>query len=102
MRDLAALSGVDCESFFTQDPTVNPASHLRQGAVRSLREEDLKNPVMHEICRLNKLVDELAPGRAMEKGFFATAREASFCYPFANRARMRPSCFSPGSTPVSI
>lgn len=85
-HDLATLSGVDCGTFFTQDPVVNPARRFPQGVIRSLGEEDIKGPLMQEIRHLDKLGDELATWRAMEKGFCARPRESRLLLPFRKQS----------------
>jgi hypothetical protein len=57
----------DVESFFRQAPELNPARRLVTGVVCGVRVEDVKDPVMQEIRYLDKLIDELARGKAMEK-----------------------------------
>lgn len=58
---------VDFETFFAKAPKLNPARSLITGVVCGVRVEDVKEPTMREIRYLDKLVDELAKGRAMEK-----------------------------------
>jgi hypothetical protein len=57
----------DFETFFQQAPKLNPARALIKGVVCGVRVEDIKEPTMREIRYLDKLVDELAKGKAMEK-----------------------------------
>ncbi len=57
----------DFETFFAQAPAMNPARALITGTVCGVRVEQVEEPVMREIRYLDKLVDELAKGRAMEK-----------------------------------
>jgi hypothetical protein len=57
----------DFETFFQQAPQLNPARALIKGVVCGVRVEDIKEPTMREIRYLDKLVDELAKGKAMEK-----------------------------------
>ena len=64
-RQLA--KGTDFESFLRQAPRPNPARKLITGVVCGVRVEEVEDPVMREIRYLDKLVDELAKGRAMEK-----------------------------------
>lgn len=56
----------DCETFFEKAP-LNPDRRLITGVVCGVRVEDVEEPVMQEIRYLDKLVDELAKGKAMEK-----------------------------------
>jgi hypothetical protein len=55
------------EDFFASAPKPNPARRLITGVVCGIRVEDIKEPTMKEIRYLDKLVDELAKGKAMEK-----------------------------------
>ena len=57
----------DFESFLSDAPQLNPARSLIKGVVCGVRVEDVKEPTMREIRYLDKLVDELAKGKAMEK-----------------------------------
>jgi hypothetical protein len=57
----------DFETFFEQAPALNPKVDLIKGVVCGVRVEDVENPLMRNIRYLDKLVDELAKGKAMEK-----------------------------------
>ena len=57
----------DFETFFNEAPKLNPARTLIKGVVCGVRVEDIEEPLMREIRYLDKLVDELAKGKAMEK-----------------------------------
>ena len=57
----------DFESFLTQAPAMNPARSLIKGVICGVRVEDLQDPIMQGIRQLDKLVDELAKGKAMDK-----------------------------------
>ena len=57
----------DFETFFSKAPKMNPKRKLVTGVVCGVRVEDIKEPTMREIRYLDKLVDELAKGKAMEK-----------------------------------
>ena len=57
----------DFETFFAEAPQLNPARKLIKGVVCGVRVEDVEEPLMREIRYLDKLVDELARGKAMEK-----------------------------------
>jgi hypothetical protein len=57
----------DFETFFAQAPQMNPARALIKGLICGIRVEDIEEPLMQEIRYLDKLVDELAKGKAMEK-----------------------------------
>lgn len=55
------------EAFFAQAPQLNSARALITGTVCGVRVEDIEEPLMKEIRYLDKLIDELAKGKAMEK-----------------------------------
>lgn len=57
----------DFETFFAQAPKMNPARDLIKGVVCGVRVEEVTEPLMREIRYLDKLVDELAKGKTMEK-----------------------------------
>jgi hypothetical protein len=57
----------DLETFFAEAPAFNPNSALIKGTVCGVRVEDVKDPLMKRIRLLDKLIDELAKGRPMEK-----------------------------------
>jgi hypothetical protein len=70
--DQAALAaqlagGADYETFFAQAPALNPARAEIRGVVCGVRVEEIAEPVMREIRYLDKLVDELARGKAIGK-----------------------------------
>ena len=58
---------VDFETFFKDAPKLNPHRKLIKGVVCGIRVEEIKEKTMREIRYLDKLVDELAKGKAMEK-----------------------------------
>lgn len=58
---------VDFETFFAEAPKMNTARSLITGVVCGVRIEDIKEPLMREIRYLDKLIDELAKGKTMEK-----------------------------------
>jgi hypothetical protein len=58
---------VDFETFYNQAPAYHPNSSLITGVVCGVRIEDIDNPLMQKCRHLDKLIDELAKGRAMEK-----------------------------------
>ena len=57
----------DFETFFAEAPRINPSRILIKGVVCGVRVEDIKEPTMREIRYLDKLIDELARGKAMDK-----------------------------------
>ena len=67
--DLRALEqgDVDLRAFFAQAPAFNPNAHLVTGTVCGVRVEDVSDPLMRQVRQLDKLVDELAKGRALGK-----------------------------------
>lgn len=68
-QDLARLlkKGADLETFFAEAPRPNPLRTSIKGVVCGVRVEEIREPLMREIRYLDKLVDELARGKAMEK-----------------------------------
>jgi len=58
---------IDFETFFAKAPLLNPSRALIKGIVCGVRVEDIEEPTMREIRYLDKLVDELAKGKAIEK-----------------------------------
>lgn len=59
--------GNDFETFFAQAPAIHPNSSLITGVVCGVRVQDIEDPLMQKIRYLDKLIDELAKGKAMEK-----------------------------------
>jgi len=57
----------DFETFFAQAPAIHPNSSLIKGVVCGVRVEEIEDPLMQKIRFLDKLIDELAKGKAMEK-----------------------------------
>jgi len=57
----------DFEIFFAQAPAMNPNRALIKGVVCGVRVEEIEDPLMQEIRYLDKLIDELAKGKTMEK-----------------------------------
>ncbi len=67
--DLAAILSdkTDIETFIAKAPRPNPSRSLIKGVICGVRVEEIEEPVMREIRYLDKLVDELARGKKMEK-----------------------------------
>ena len=67
--DLRALEpgDVDLRAFFAQAPAFNPNAHLVTGTVCGVRVEEIEDPLMQKIRYMDKLIDELAKGKAVEK-----------------------------------
>ena len=63
----AAVSDISYGDFFRQAPEMNPDRKRIKGVVCGVRVEDIEEPLMQDIRYLDKLVDELAKGKAMEK-----------------------------------
>ncbi|MGH8494345.1 MAG: DUF2200 domain-containing protein [Moraxellaceae bacterium] len=57
----------DFETFFAQAPAINPHAALIKGVVCGVRVEDVTDPLMQKIRYLDKLIDELAKGKALDK-----------------------------------
>jgi hypothetical protein len=60
-------SRTDFETFFAEAPELNPSRALIKGLICGVRVEDIEEPTMQEIRYLDKLIDELAKGKALEK-----------------------------------
>ena len=58
---------IDLETFFAEAPALNPDRQLIKGVVCGVRVEEIEEDTMREIRYLDKLIDELARGKAMEK-----------------------------------
>jgi len=65
--DAQIAAGSDFETFFAEAPRLNPARSGITGLICGVRIEEIEEPLMREIRYLDKLVDELAKGRPMEK-----------------------------------
>ena len=59
--------GNDFEAFFAEAPAFNPNSSQIKGVICGVRLEEINDPLMQKIRYLDKLIDELAKGKAMEK-----------------------------------
>ena len=57
----------DLETFFAQAPAMHPNSSLIKGVVCGIRVEEIEDPLMQKIRYMDKLIDELAKGKKMEK-----------------------------------
>lgn len=57
----------DFETFFAEAPRLNPARRSIKGVICGIRVEEIEEPLMREIRYLDKLIDELAKGKTMEK-----------------------------------
>lgn len=58
---------IDLETFFNQAPHLNPSRNLIKGVICGVRVEDIQEPTMREIRYLDKLIDELAQGKPLNK-----------------------------------
>lgn len=59
--------GTDFETFFAEAPQMNPSRQLIKGVICGVRVENIEEPTMREIRYLDKLIDELAKGKTMQK-----------------------------------
>ena len=59
--------GVDFETFFREAPQINPNTNKIKGVVCGVRVEEVEDPLMKKIRWLDKLIDELAKGKKLEK-----------------------------------
>nr|WP_255574272.1 DUF2200 domain-containing protein [Halobacillus sp. Nhm2S1] len=57
----------DFETFFAEAPELNPSRKMIKGVICGIRVEEIEEPLMQEIRYLDKLIDELAKGKAIEK-----------------------------------
>lgn len=60
-------NNIDFETFFNEAPQINQNASLITGVVCGIRVENIENPLMQKIRYLDKLIDELAKGKQMEK-----------------------------------
>lgn len=58
---------MDFETFFNEAPKLNPTRKLITGVICGMRVEEIQEPLMQEIRYLDKLIDELAKGKSMDK-----------------------------------
>ena len=65
--DARLEQGTDFRAFFAEAPALNPSRRHITGLICGVRVEEIEDPLMQEIRYLDKLVDELARGKAMEK-----------------------------------
>lgn len=65
--DMQIQKHVDVETFFRNAPKLNPARMLITGVVCGMRVEDIEDPIMREVRYLDKLIDELAKGKSIDK-----------------------------------
>lgn len=60
-------NGTDFENFFDEAPDLNAGRHLIKGVICGVRVEAIEEPLMQEIRYMDKMIDELAKGKKMEK-----------------------------------
>lgn len=58
---------VDFETFFAEAPQLNPNAHKITGVICGYRVEEIEDPLIRKMRYLDKIIDELAKGKAMEK-----------------------------------
>lgn len=58
---------IDYETFYKEAPRLNPSRTRIKGVICGVRIEDIEEPIMQEIRYLDKLIDELAKGKSMDK-----------------------------------
>ncbi len=68
----------DFETFFAQAPEIHPNSALIKGVICGVRVEDIENPLVQKVRFLDKLIDELAKGKAINQVMRATKPKRSF------------------------
>ncbi len=61
------VKNINCETFFNEAPQINPNASKISGVICGHRVEKIEDPLMQKIRWLDKLVDELAKGKPMEK-----------------------------------
>lgn len=61
------IKQTDYETFFAEAPKMNPSRVLIKGVICGVRVEDIEEPTMREIRYLDKMIDELAKGKTMDK-----------------------------------
>ena len=65
--DRRLRDNTDFETFFAEAPKLNPARTAIKGVICGVRIEDIREPTMREIRYLDKMIDELAKGKSMDK-----------------------------------
>ena len=65
--DAVLENRTDFENFFAEAPALNPARAAITGTICGVRIEEIEEPLMREIRYLDKLIDELAKGKAMDR-----------------------------------
>ena len=70
----------DFETFFDEAPAMHPNCSLIKGVVCGVRVEEIEDPLMQKIRYLDKLIDELAKGKAMEKILRAIGTDATHLF----------------------
>ncbi|MFK8242362.1 MULTISPECIES: DUF2200 domain-containing protein [unclassified Facklamia] len=62
-----AQTEIDYQTFFKQAPAMNEARHLIKGSICGVKIQEIEDPLMRDIRYLDKLIDELAKGKLLEK-----------------------------------
>lgn len=60
-------SGIDIETFIKNAPKLNPSRSMIKGVICGVRVEDIEDPIMQNVRYLDKLIDELAKGKSLDK-----------------------------------
>lgn len=60
-------AGIDLASFFAQAPAMNPHAEKIKGVICGIRVEEIEDPLMQKIRYMDKIIDELAKGKSLEK-----------------------------------
>ena len=68
-KDLKMIldSAIDVKTFFDDSPLFNPSASLIKGSICGIKVEDIQDPLMQKIRYLDKIIDELAKGKTMDK-----------------------------------
>jgi hypothetical protein len=89
---------VNLEEFFAQAPKLHPARQSITGVICGVRIEEIEDPLMREVRYLDKLIDELAKGRPMEKILRAESASPTAEAPQKTAAKKTPAKKTPAKT----
>ena len=65
--NMILASAIDVKTFFDESPAFNPSASLIKGTICGIKVEDIQDPLMQKIRYLDKIIDELARGKSMDK-----------------------------------